>query len=416
MRRSKAVGAALLSTVTFVACGEIPTGAGGEDVALQVARGHAAFERECAGCHASGDGLDLAFFNFTDTTIIRRAVAHVDTATARDIVAYIHTLSAPRLGRDFRLFQPGGAILAGDIPFANQLFGGDIWPVWLTTEQLRAGDPLKLKAAVPLPLWSVERQNVDWMPDSTLPAAILDDQGGRARAAVAAYRLNPSNANLIKAVSALRSADRRAANTGAPCLLDSLTRVNYQQCFQVRRWTASLAGQHMIRYGITGRFDRSVHDVWWEVGNVARKAVSQRVSFGNAERIWAEWMYLGWVFEPASFASTYTGNGLLKLGLPRHATFVALRSEVVRSRGSLAPYADVESAARFAPVHWTFNAIRFGLNHLLERQGSGDLPSPEMRADARTRIENAFAAANVKLTAVQRADVRQLADRVLAGL
>ncbi len=49
--------------------------------------GRSAFARECAQCHAAADGFDLAFFSFTDTTIIRRAVKHVDTATARDIVS-----------------------------------------------------------------------------------------------------------------------------------------------------------------------------------------------------------------------------------------------------------------------------------------------------------------------------------------
>ena len=33
--------------------------------------GAVAFQEECASCHASGDGFDLAFFAFTDTTIIR---------------------------------------------------------------------------------------------------------------------------------------------------------------------------------------------------------------------------------------------------------------------------------------------------------------------------------------------------------
>src|SRR5438128_3225954 len=47
--------------------------------------GQIAFEQSCSPCHASRDGFDLAMFGFTDTTIIRRAVKHVDTATARRI-------------------------------------------------------------------------------------------------------------------------------------------------------------------------------------------------------------------------------------------------------------------------------------------------------------------------------------------
>src|SRR5688500_20313441 len=46
-----------------------------------VSMGRAAFVQDCSTCHASGDGFDLRTFSFSDTTIIRRAVNHVDTAT-----------------------------------------------------------------------------------------------------------------------------------------------------------------------------------------------------------------------------------------------------------------------------------------------------------------------------------------------
>ena len=78
------------------------------------ALGRIAFEQECAKCHASKDGFDLAMFGFTDTTIIRRAVKHVDSATAKNIVAYIRTVSAPHEPEKLRLFQPKGAPLATD--------------------------------------------------------------------------------------------------------------------------------------------------------------------------------------------------------------------------------------------------------------------------------------------------------------
>jgi mono/diheme cytochrome c family protein len=57
--------------------------------------GKQAFEQSCSGCHASRDGFDLKVFGFSDTTIVRRAVHHVDTVTARNIVAYIRTLEVP---------------------------------------------------------------------------------------------------------------------------------------------------------------------------------------------------------------------------------------------------------------------------------------------------------------------------------
>ena len=106
----------LLPALALVACalascsGDDPTGALVDEPPVVVgdpAAGMVAFGAECASCHATGDGLDLAFFDFTDTTIVRRAVAHVDTATALDIVAHINTLGVHPEDRHVRIFQPG---------------------------------------------------------------------------------------------------------------------------------------------------------------------------------------------------------------------------------------------------------------------------------------------------------------------
>ena len=48
-----------------------------------------AFQTSCGPCHASRDGFDLAYFGFPSADVIRRAVAHVDSATARDIAAFM---------------------------------------------------------------------------------------------------------------------------------------------------------------------------------------------------------------------------------------------------------------------------------------------------------------------------------------
>jgi hypothetical protein len=169
-----------------------------------------AFTKSCAPCHASGDGVDLTFFHFTDTTIVRRAVAHVDTATARDIVAFVTNLPVPRTSRNLRLFQPGDVVLQDDVAFAVSLFGADEWPGDLTPQQLLAIDPLYARAAVTLPLWSVEGANLDWMPDIALPEAILADDSDRARMALARYRANPTTDNLVRAWT---TRERRACST-----------------------------------------------------------------------------------------------------------------------------------------------------------------------------------------------------------
>nr|MDP9178313.1 hypothetical protein [Gemmatimonadota bacterium] len=182
-----------------------------------VSVGRAAFVQDCSTCHASGDGFDLKTFGFSDTTIIRRAVAHVDTATARNIVAYIQSLAAPRNDEELRLFQPKGAPLASDVEFATALFGRDAWPAGLTSAELAAIDPRGVQIAIRLPIWSDEGSNTDWMPDFALPAGVLDHSGGLAAGAIAGYRAAPTRENLLRAVNALRSADRAKANLAAPC-------------------------------------------------------------------------------------------------------------------------------------------------------------------------------------------------------
>jgi hypothetical protein len=294
---------AVLSALTVVACSDTPTEQKVNN-SQSVVRGQAAFITECASCHASGDGIDIAAFQFTDTTIIRRAVAHVTQPTAFDIVTYIRSLDTPTFAEATRIFQPGGVVLATDAEFAQRLFGVDAFPAAMTTNWMRSIDTRQVAVAVKMPIWSDESTNLDWMPDTPLPAAILDDQGSMARAAVAGYRVAPTNENLTRAVMALRSADRRTANMSAPCLLEDTLRVNFTQCFEVRRWTSSLVAQHFLRYGLSSNPDLTLHDVWWDVGNAARKSIRNGASLiANARQNWAAWMYLSWSFAPSQHPS-----------------------------------------------------------------------------------------------------------------
>jgi hypothetical protein len=380
--------------------------------------GRTAFSRECAQCHSAADGFDLAFFSFTDTTIIRRAVKHVDTATARNIVAYIRSLAVPHASEGLRLFQPGNAVLGSDIEFAVTLFGQDLWPAGLTSAALKAIDPRQVRVALRLPVWSDESSNLDWMPDVALPAAILDHGGRQAEAAIAGYRAAPTVENLRRAVQALRVADRTPDNPGAPCLLEDPARVRYLECFEVRRWTSTLVAQHMLRQEVTGSLGSDLHDVWWDVGNAARKSradPSQTVSRVNEN--WATWMFLGWSFDPSRHPSVYTGGGLRSLGLNRHATFVALRSEVARPVNSPMVYDDLVQAVVFSPGGWTAATTAFGLRHLLERLAAGDRPTrPEQRIEAAAAVNRALMEAAKKVPLAERAALNLLAEQVLAGL
>ncbi len=380
--------------------------------------GRNAFTRECAQCHSAADGFDLAFFSFTDTTIIRRAVKHVDTATARNIVAYIRSLAGPHASESLRLFQPGNAVLGSDMEFAVMLFGSDAWPAGLSSAALKAIDPRQVRVALRLPVWSDENSNLDWMPDAPLPPAILDHAGRQAEAAIAGYRAAPTRENLLRAVQSLRVADRTPGNPGAPCLLEDPVRVRYLECFEVRRWTSTLVAQHMLRLGLTESIGPEFHDIWWDVGNAARKSradASQTVQRVNEN--WATWMFLGWSFDPSRHPSVYTGGGLRSLGLNRHATFVALRSEVARPVNSPMVYDDLLQAVVFSPSAWTVTTMTFALRHLLERQAAGDRPArPEQRTEAATTVNRAVTEAARKVPLAERAVLILLAEQVLAGL
>ena len=381
------------------------------------ALGRIAFEDNCATCHASRDGFDLRMFGFTDTTIIRRAVKHVDSATARNIVAYIHSVNAPPEPEKLRLFQPRGAPLATDVDFAVALFGSDAWPASLSSAGLLAIDPRNVQIAAKLPIWSDEATNLDWMPDHPLPEGILTYAGGMAAAAIAGYRAFPTADNLLRAVNALRTSANTTANPTAPCLLEDTLRVNFADCFNVRRWTSTLVALHLLRYGVDANLAASVHDVWWDVGNAARKSRSDTaVPIANPVDNWVAWMYLGWSFDPSQHASVYTGSGFKLLGLIRHATFVALRSEVARARNSTSPYDDVLNAVRFAPNAWATAVASFGLRQLLERLQSGDRPSATQIAAVVTTVNTAVTEANRKNAVADRPAVQALGQQVIAML
>lgn len=154
--------------------------------------GRIAFERSCAGCHASQDGFDLRTFGFTQTTIVRRAVHHVDSVTARDIAAHIRTIPGRVHDEKTPLFQPGVAAVENDVEFSMALFGQDGWPSELTSAQLATIDPRSVEVAIRLPVWSDESSNMDWMPDAPLPTTVLEFSGGAAASAMEAYRATPT--------------------------------------------------------------------------------------------------------------------------------------------------------------------------------------------------------------------------------
>ena len=185
----------------------------------------------------------------------------------------------------------------------------------------------------------------------------------------------------------------------------------------MRRWTSSLVALHMLRNGMDVDLGGEVHDVWWDVGNVARKSRSNRtVPIANADVNWATWMYLGWSFDPSQHTSTYTGGAFRQLGLSRHATFIALRSEVARPRNSIAVYEDFVNAVRFAPSGWTMSVAAFGLRNIGERLAAGERPSLAQIVTAIADIYSGISEAYKKVGVSDRANLDALAAPVLSAL
>jgi hypothetical protein len=375
--------------------------------------GQRAFEGNCAGCHASRDGFDLAFFAFPDTTIVRRAVAHVDTTTAFHIVSYVRSFDVPHASRVTRPFQPGGRVLASDQALGAQLFGSDTWPADLTTEQLRAMDPRTVAVAIPFPLWSSEGDNLDWMPDLPLADHLLDQSAGRPRALLEHFYETGTLTDLVAALKALRQAESTREDPDAPCVVNPPARWKGEDCFQVRRWTASLAAQYMLRHGLDTPPDGVLQDTWWATGAAARNTEVFHDGMEHGVLNWVAWQWLGWSFAPATHQSLYLTQGLERADLRRHATFHALRAQVARPRGHIQAYHDARAAAQFGHPDWMYEAISFAYRHLEERIAMGDRVAPSRVDTARGAVHGAYNYAESHLSSAEATSLQAQRDRLL---
>ena len=137
----------------------------------------------------------------------------------------------------------------------------------------------------------------------------------------------------------------------------------------------------------------------------------------NPVENWATWMFLGWSFDPSRHTSTYTGGAFRQLGLSRHATFIALRSQVARPRNSLSVYEDLVNAVRFAPAGWTLSVASFGLIHIDTRIRDGERPTSIAQvASAIASIYTALTESYRKVPVADRPAIDALAQRVLGML
>lgn len=358
-----------------------------------VAAGAEAFLVACASCHTSRDGADLALFGFSDRDIVRRAVFHVDSSTATQILDYIRSLEIASVPRNLRPFQVPR--VATDEAFAQRLFGGDYWPSNLGEAGLLAMDPAKVAAAVIFPLWSDEESDLDWMGNVPLSPHVLDHVMASPREAIDAYYSNRSDARLIAALKRARSVLFDTGAGACATVANGALRAP-QECFDQLRWLSNLGAQHVLRRGsLAAELPASstvIQAIWWDVGQAARRSlVKNGAPVPQAEANWVSWMYLGWVHAPGSRPSVYTAQGLNRVGLPRHATFVAVRSLVSRPTGSAQSYADLRTTASVAPLAWLESAAGSAVISLESRASRGWEPSsaPEREA-ANKALEDAI--------------------------
>lgn len=291
----------------------------------------------CASCHAP-DGFDIAQFNFTDATITRRAMNHVNPANAKKIVAMIHALRRTHHLTNLldpmsdRPLQPGGAMLAGattaerDLAFGKTLMGplptlmagrvDSLADAKRAQDELLALDPRTLKVGLAMNRLSEDIFHgdahgslADWISD--LPCAPKPEMKAEWFQIVDDYLASPTDSNFWKLYNAV------------PTHTQPFTRMPFSDTFCYRKYQSLLIAQHLMRTGKepsargpvefadlgTGELPNPM----WQLGEYAalnegldgesqgmpddlRPTISPKLSFPvQMRQIKAPWMWLGWL-------------------------------------------------------------------------------------------------------------------------
>lgn len=412
----------ILPLLVVGGCGDVaaPSPTPGPDAS----RGEVAFRQSCAPCHASRDGYDLALFGFPEFDIVRRGVAHVDTATARDIAAHIRSIPVTPAPADTRLFQPGDGLIQSDVEMWEELFGTTGWPASLDPVDLAAVDPRKMAIPLGLPTWSNEQLETDWMPERPLPVPVLEAEGGIVGGALDAYYASPSLERLTALLDAFRQVteDREDLTSDKLCRGEAATHPEAEDCFEARRWMSSLAALHLLRYGMPDDLPTTVVRTWWETGEAA---TSVRFGPGSGEpgrvRAVAQWLYLGFTFGPDEFQERngYVGQHLQNLGYERLAVFSYLRRMVGSGRaqqGHYQRYIDGWYAVGRAPAELVADVAKFAFEYLLTVPNPQDPEDRTLAANLMTASYNRVLDEGVDPTSPTVAEVGELHDRLVERL
>lgn len=336
----------------------------------------------CASCHGP-DGLELALFNFDDSTIRRRAAAHVGTFDAERIVALIH-YNRERFRiqpRDFlvdRPFQPGGKILPGATPqerdaaFGNELqerlpefFGAPIE----TLAQAKAAnaammrlDPWSLPIGIPFNRLSEDGFHgsdhasiAAWLPD--VMRVLPEDSKVEFFAAEDLYLEDPSDDRLLAVLDAVDHHTKAKDPTIASYLsYEKFRSTLLLQHLERRRLIGLDAGPHPpVTLGETAL--KYTPNPMWQVGDAMRRQTSgglEAMGFGpdvlhkksggpsgdeQTREARLPWLWLGWLFDqglqrslsdPQATSGKYLTTTLVNDGpYPVHLAFFTARKLAV---------------------------------------------------------------------------------------
>ncbi len=347
----------------------------------------------CVGCHTP-DAIDLALIGYSDATVKRRALDHVDETDADRIVALVKAqrrlngIVRPLDPLKFRPLQPALEVLPGATPQArDEAFGrllkDEVKLIWAARRietradalaaqaQLRDLDLRKLPVGIPFDRWSEDhtlgdshRSVAEW-----LPGMGLQPKAGRAAEWYAlhdAYIVEPSDAKFWAYFSRIDE------------LLESVEPAGYALGFEwsVQKYKSVQIAQHMLRHRslafpnpLVGRTGTAVanretildRNPIFRTGDHLRRfplfadeakpattfpaflaptlPATEAARREQTEQFFRSWFWMGWTFDPALLRSdrifqTVEGDYLyasLLADYKLHHAFVVAKTSVAKA-------------------------------------------------------------------------------------